>query len=43
MASPLFSAVLAISFAVAMGASRAAPTVGFAATKVLEAARSIIH
>lgn len=40
---PLFSAVLAISFAVAIGASRAAPTVGFAATKVLEAARSIIH
>ena len=30
---PLFSAVLALSFAVAMGASRAAPTVGFAATK----------
>lgn len=40
---PLFSATLALSFAAAMGASRAAPAVGSAAAKALKAARGIIR
>lgn len=41
--APLFSAALALSFAVAMGASRASLTVGSAAAKALETVRSIIR